>query len=356
VQGASGTPGPQGVTGPTGPFGGPTGPTGAAGVAGTNGPTGPTGMAGSAGTAGSTGPTGPSGPSCVDFVINSQADLQAIAPHVSNEHILSGNGTYCFGSFAMTAGRKIVIPSGAKVELKGHGTTSLLQGDIDGPILLLRSGSVVHLHDMKLQNTRTTGTPRSLESDTTEAYIHDIAIMCEFGEGVRVTSTQSSGSRFFATQLRISNCQTGISCRGGEVFLNNYDCEALTRGVSIDGSHGGLQWIGGRCGSYTYGLRINAACYSILLHGVTATSGSEFVRYESGSIDRVNIMGNTVSVTTTAVNWNSGAIPADGLVIVGNNFDMNTPFGGGFSHTTGRVNSKANTKNGGLMQETPIVT
>jgi hypothetical protein len=257
-------------------------------------------MAGSAGTAGPTGPTGPSGPSCVDFVINSQADLQTIAPHVSNEHILSGNGTYCFGSFAMTAGRKIVIASGAKVELKGHGTTSLLQGDIDGPILLLRSGSVVHLHDMKLQNTRTTGTPRSLESDTTEAYIHDIAIMCEFGEGVRVTSTQPSGSRFFATQLRISNCQTGISCRGGEVFLNNYDCEALTRGVSIDGSHGGLQWIGGRCGSYTYALRINAACYSILLHGVTATSGSEFVRYESGSIDRVNIMGNTVSVTTTA--------------------------------------------------------
>jgi hypothetical protein len=231
---------------------------------------------------------------------------------------------------------------------------SLVQGKVDnGPVLLIKSGATAHLHDFKVENTSTVATPRALESDTTETYVHEFAVLCASGEGVRITSTQPTGSRFFASQLRISNCQTGVSCRGGEVFLVNYDCESLTTGVSIDAAHGGFQWLGGRANSFTTGLRIQANCESIVVHGITAINGADFLLRSSGTVNRANVVGCTVANMTRGINW-SATLPTGGLSIVGNNFNMATPFTG-FTHTTARVNSKANTRDTALMSETPIV-
>jgi len=305
-----------------------------------------------------TGATGPAGLSCVDFVINSQADLEAIASAGGGTtHTLTADGTYCFGAFTLTPQHSIVVPAGRRVELRGHGTNSLVQGSVDnGPIFNLQgisgSNATVHIHDFKVNNTSTVGTPRAIESSTTEAYIHDFAVLCGSGEGMRIT-----GGRLFATQLRISNCLTGVSCRGGEVFLQNYDCESLTNGVSIDDpSHQGLQWIGGRINSYTSGIVVGASCQSIILQGVTGLSGVDFVRRTgSATINRVAIIGNTLASTTNAINWpNSLGFPQLGLTIVGNVFNVGTPFVG-FTQTSQRVNSKANVGPSGLMSETPIV-
>jgi hypothetical protein len=374
--GSVGAAGPTGAVGAIGPTGvgvvGPTGPTGSGGVAGATGPaganggvgpTGPAGTAGSIGPTGSagaigpTGPlgaTGPSGASCVDFVINSQAQLDAIAPPSGSIHTLPSDGTYCFGGFTLTAGRQIVVPNARKVELRGHGTSSVVQGNVgNGAVLVLQANATVHLHDMKVENTSSTATPRALESATTEAYLQDVAFLCGNGEGIRVT-----GGRLFGTQVRISNCQTGVSCRGGEVFLVNYDCESLTNGVSIDAAHGGFQWVGGRINAFTTGLRFNtgSTCQSVVLQGVTAVSGLDFVSHlpTSVSVNRATIMGNTVATTTRAINWTAANVPTLGLLIVGNTFNVTTPFNG-FDRTSARVNVKANSGPSGLLSETSLV-
>lgn len=315
--------------------------------------------------AGPPGPPGPASAGCVDFVINSQADLDSIAPAVNNVHTLSGNGVYCFGAVTLNAQRRIVVPATLKVELSGHGTMSIVSGNVDdGAVFSFETNgtdnAAVHAHDMKITNTSTVGAPRAVQSATTELYVHDLAITCPGGEGIRVTA-----GRTFATNLRITNCLRGVSCQGGEVFLENYDCEALTVGVSIDGTHGGMQWIGGRCGSYTTGLSINANCESIVLQGVTATSGADFVKWNSGTVNRAQVSGNTVSVTTNGIDWAAASIPTIGLSVIGNMFNVSnatSPFVN-FTHLTARVNAKANFRVGGTtppavpgpMAETPLL-
>lgn len=319
----------------------------------------PRGPAGPAGAPGPAGPPGPAANSCVDFVINSQADLNNATTPSGNDHIVNTDGTYCFGAFSLTPQHRIVVPSGLKVEFLGHGTTSLVSGNVDsGPVLLIQAGSTVHVHDFKLENTSAVATPIAMQVETTEAYVHDFAVRCNEGEGVRVTT---SGARFFASQLRISNCKTGISCRGGEVFLINYDAESVDDAVSVDSTHGGVQWLGGRCANLTRGLRVQADCESIVLQGLTAVNLVHFVTRIAGTVNRANVNGNTVANINTglggaAINWASASIPTGGLVVVGNNF--NVPFANvfsGFDHTTGRVNSKANSRDTALMSETPFI-
>jgi hypothetical protein len=356
--GATGPAGPTGLVGATGSTGS-TGSTGATGVAGATGATGATGSAGPTGATGATGATGVATASCIDFVINSQADLDAIAPGAT-DHVLPADGAYCFGAFTLTPGHRIVVPNGRRVRLQGHGSSSLVSGNVnDGPVLLLQANATVHAHDFKITNTSTTGSPRAVESATTEAYFVNFAafinVASAVGEGIRVV-----GGRFFATQLRISNCITGVACRGGEVFLTNYDCEALTHGMSIDANHSGLQWIGGRINAYTgSGLQIAATVQSIVLHGVTAvtaTNGADFVRYVSGTVNRATVMGNTVTGVGGArgINWASGNLPSTALSLVGNTFNVNPPING-FSAASARVNSKANVSGTGLMTETALV-
>jgi hypothetical protein len=171
-------------------------------------------------------------------------------------------------------------------------------------------------------------------------------------EGIRVT-----GGRLFATQVRISNVVTGISCRGGEVFLVNYDCENLTNGVSIDANHSGIQWIGGRINDYTIGLQITNGCQSIVLQGVTAVgtgATDSFVKRTAGTVNRATVMGNTVAVTANGITWALASIPTLGLTIMGNTFNVTTPFSG-FSRSDPRVNSKGNIGPSGLMSETNLV-
>jgi hypothetical protein len=300
---------------------------------------------------------GPAGRSCVDFVINSKEELDAIAP--GTDHVLRQDGAYCFGSFALDPSHHITVPSGRKVELRGHGTSSVITGNIDGAVLVLQSGCTVHAHDFKITNIRTQGAPRAVDSATTEAYFVNFAAFINddnhIGEGIRVT-----GGRFFATQLRISDCGTGVACRGGEVFLMNYDCEDLEHGVSVDASHSGLQWIGGRINAYvTTGLRIAADVQSIVLQGVTAVTNSEksdFVRWTAGKTDRATIMGNTLFGEQGArgINCGKDRVPTLGLAIVGNTLRVGAPLEG-FDHRTKNVNSKANIGPNGLMKETAIV-
>ncbi|HEU4583747.1 MAG TPA: hypothetical protein VFS67_36065, partial [Polyangiaceae bacterium] len=230
-------------------------------------------------------------------MINAEADLLAAgATLAGNAYTLNADGTYCFGPFTLTPARQIIVPDGRKVVLLGHGTKSLVQGNIDnGAVFVFQGQATVHMHDLKIKNNSALAGSRGIESSTTEAYLHDMAIVSnDTSEGLRIT-----GGRLFATQLRISNVITGVSCRGGELFLQNYDCENLTNGLSIDASHSGLQWIGGRINDYAIALQVTNACQSIVLHGVTAVSGTDsFVKRTAGTVNRATIMGNTVAVTT----------------------------------------------------------
>jgi hypothetical protein len=152
-----------------------------------------------------------------------------------------------------------------------------------------------------------------------------------------------------------------VSCRGGEVFLVNYDCEDLTHGVSVDATHGGLQWIGGRVNAYTTtGVRLNAKIESVILQGVTAIStldSTDFVKWTAGEVNRATIMGNTLfaSDNSRGINWPANNLPRLALALVGNTLNAGTAVNG-FTASAARVNSKANIDRDGLMKETPIVT
>ncbi|HTV20936.1 MAG TPA: hypothetical protein VMG12_19760, partial [Polyangiaceae bacterium] len=321
---------------------------------------GATGATGATG-AGATGATGPAGLSCVDFVINTKEQLNEIAP--GTDHKLLQDGAYCFGNFALDPGHRITVPSPRKVELRGHGTSSMITGNVDGPVLLLEEGCTVHAHDFKITNVRTAGVPRAVDSATTEAYFVNFAAFInndanpKIGECIRVT-----GGRFFATQLRVSDCATGVSCRGGEVFLVNYDCEDLNHGVSVDATHGGLQWVGGRINAYvTTGVRINAKIESVLIQGVTAISTlgkNDFVKWSSGEVNRASIMGNSLFAADDArgINWTANNLPKLALAFVGNTLNVGTPVVGFAADEGARVNSKANIDRDGLMKETRIIT
>jgi hypothetical protein len=148
---------------------------------------------------------------------------------------------------------------------------------------------------------------------------------------------------------------TGVSCRGGEVFLHSYDVEGVGNGISIDAAHGGVQWIGGRISDFTAGVSVNGNVDSIVVQGVTAVNGSVFAAWFAGLANRVALMGNSVS-TTRGVSWPSFMVPTAGLTIVGNMFNVSgAVFEGGIGPTAPRVNSKANLGPTGLLSETPIV-
>jgi hypothetical protein len=347
--GATGPAGPAGATGPAGPAGA-TGPAGTAGPAGAQGPIGPIGPQGPQGPQGAQGPAGPAGQGGADFVINSQADLDTIAPPVGGVHTLAADGSYQFGAVTMTTGRQIVVPNGRRVELRGHGPGSLVQGSVDnGALFLLAANASVNLHDIRIANNSGAATPRAIESATTDAYLHDMAVTCNAGEGLRVTA-----GRLFATQVRASNAPTGVSLRGGEVFLNSFDLESVTNGVSLDATSAALSWIGGRINAFTNGVRIAAGTESIVIKGVHAVNGADFIARIAGTVNRAAIMGNSTANVPTGISWPSGNIPTLGLTIVGNMFGSGTAFDG-FTPSSARVNSKANVGSTGLLSETPII-
>lgn len=72
-------------------------------------------------------------------------------------------------------------------------------------------------------------------------------------------------------------------------------------------------------------------------------------------IERCVISSNDFGGTmTNGIDWDSGDLPQDGLLIVGNNFGPANPFSG-FNENTSNVNAKCNSESGGLVAETSIV-
>ena len=146
----------------------------------------------------------------------------------------------------------------------------------------------------------------------------------------------------FDTQLANGNCvrvqaASTIQIKGGRMSTN-----AVSRGsgLSIQGNiAGGLQF------HHVHGENISTS----------DASGEGLVQYVSGTVRRASIMGcDTATTVATAVNWASASIPTLGLALVGNAWDDPSPYNG-FTHTSARVNSKANLLQTGLMSETPIV-
>ena len=103
------------------------------------------------------------------------------------------------------------------------------------------------------------------------------------------------------------------------------------------------------------GVLINSGIGIVTVKGVTAISGDSFVTRAAGSVDRAALMANSASGVNFGVSWPAANAPTLGLVLVGNMFRANTATFNGFSHTSARINSKANLDTGGLMSETAIV-
>ena len=349
--GGVGIPGPTGPTGPTGPRGatganglaGATGATGAQGLPGVPGPVGPQGPAGPQGV------PGPPGPAAATFTIGSQADLDAIAPPLGNYNILRFPGSYEFTTFFLTPQRRIIVVTDAEVELRGRSADVEVGGVVDnGPTLELMEGSTVRVHDIKFRNSSNID-PRAVES-WGRATFHDVSVEANAGDGVRVM-----GGRFFATDLRVIQSIRGVNARRGSTFLSNYAPEGVQNALFIDGpGPDAVSWVGGGAYAATTAVRINGSVSSLVVSGVTSTSGGNFLVHDGGTVRTATLTGNSMSAGSFGVVWR-GSLPTLGLSIVGNTFDVSQDAFLEFTHTSPRVNSKANVDAAGLMPETPLV-
>lgn len=150
------------------------------------------------------------------------------------------------------------------------------------------------------------------------------------------TNTQFNAQQNDAACIRVNAAST-IQVMGGRMQTS---AASRGSGVRIAGNiAGGLQVEG------VHGEDISTS----------DASGEGLVQYISGTVRRAIVMGcDTATTVATAINWAAANIPTLGLVVVGNAFDDPSPLNG-FTHTSARVNSKANLLQTGLMSETPIV-
>lgn len=303
--------------------------------------------------------------SCIDFVINSQAELEALAPNVGNVHTLNQSGSYCWGSFPLDAARRIVVPAAVRQLHQGHGPSSrVVCTNIAGEVgWQLQAGAEVTMRDLTVVQAG-------------QGYALDCATDAVFST-FAAEATQGIAFRHSAGEMLASNVNllggTGAACLElNGVFAESHWTNLRIRGVTagdgvrVTGTYSSFLWVGGRIdnagGAGLDAVEIAAGAGNVV--GDVTIVGIEFggtwgdaVQHTSGTVDRCGIVGNSAEGGIgTLVDWFAANIPAGGLTVSANHTFI--PVGSYIQNHTvvsARCNYKGNTHSTGLFSETPIV-
>lgn len=345
----------------------------------------------------------PGGQSAWDTIVTDLGDLPAPVAGV----ITLPSGSYAIKAPVDLGTNILDVPAGNSVLIKGMGLTKVLSTNNAAPMLNVAGEAA--LETLALANAGGSALQCSGLANL---------LFCRLDASVGVAVTQTSG-RLRDLGSRFTGASNGMSISGGdrtelietllqggtgnalvltgasvmEVRLGSCDLESSAaptllvnaadsdliveetdiRCTQANGdciqvlSAGTLQFIGGKwstdIASRGNGLHIAGNVQGGLqVVGVHAedistsdASGEAFIVWTAGTVRRATVADcNTSTTVSTAINWPAANIPTLGLTIVGNTWDDPSPYVG-FTHTTARVNAKANLFQTGLMSETPIV-
>lgn len=337
------------------------------------------------------------GSSAFDHVVETLADL----PTPSSGVIELTDGSWAFKNSIDIGSNVLSVPAGTTVLLKGMGgfNEKKLSGD-DTRVLVLEGSAYIET----LTIEATAGAAVELASPSNSTLTSRSCYFSGDTQGVtmaggiwrdalsRVTGGQEamvltggslnlSQTRFLAgteaaftasggnaVDVTMLGCLLHASsttafrcdCSDGDFYLvdTQIECAAAGSPTLVASLALSLQFIGGRWtgDGGSQGLLIDG---NITRHlqvlGVEGHAFSSFIERANGTVRHATVQGcSTFSDVTTGVTWAAANIPTNGLSLVGNNFDTATPISG-FTAASARVNSKANTSAGALMQETAIV-
>jgi hypothetical protein len=150
-----------------------------------------------------------------------------------------------------------------------------------------------------------------------------------------------------ASQLQMQNC----SVQNGD---DGTSCVNLHSGAYFRMFGGELINVPG---TGAPGLVITGNFTDILLDGVRVDGCAQGVFLGAGTVGACSVIGcRCESNCTNAIQWASAFIPTQGLLIVGNRWNLaaGSCFNG-FTAASARVNAKANAYSAGLLTETAIV-
>lgn len=314
------------------------------------------------------GPTPPAAAGCVDFVFNSQAELEAQFPAVAGVHTLNQDGSYCWGEFALTAGNRVVVPTGMRQLHQGHGPSSEVQFDNGAGVVgfMLDSGSEVMMRDMHI--TQLGADAIGLRPDGTRVFLS--CLIVEADQGVAL---QHAANDLLAQNVRLiggTGDQALLLGPGGaaESHWTNLYIEGVTdgNGVTVQ-EYSTFMWVGGRVenagGAALDAVEIAAGAgvdiSDVSLIGIEfAGTWGDAVQHTSGDVHRCKLDGCSGEPGVgTLVDWLAANIPSPaGLTVVNCNTEISAAgFLQGHSQLSPRCNYKANTNASGLSTETPIV-
>jgi hypothetical protein len=159
---------------------------------------------------------------------------------------------------------------------------------------------------------------------------------------------------------------------GDVIYLNSATSELQLQNCTVFNGDDGTSCINLHSGAYfrmfggelinvptagAPGLVITGNFTDVLLDGVRISGCAQGVLLGAGTVGACSILGcRCESNCVNAIQWASGSIPTQGLVVVGNRFNLAAASCfNGFTPASARVNCKANLYNAGLLTETAIV-
>lgn len=204
------------------------------------------------------------------------------------------------------------------------------------------AGSVVRMNGGYIEGSFTTACFEATgNGNDIRAYISNLTMENSASNPVVSCRDATSGDfYFFGCSIRSSAAnQTLVEFDDISTFVVDHCdivCTNASRGdgIALSGTIGG-------------GGIVNACTFLDLDDAIKEDGLSDIERCVISSND----FGGTM---TNGIDWDSGDMPQDGLLIVGNNFGPANPFNG-FNENTSNVNAKCNSESGGLVAETSIV-
>lgn len=299
---------------------------------------------------------------CVDYAINSAAELEAAFPAAAGVHTLNADGSFCWGRFALTGGNRIAIPANQRQLHMGHGPDSLVSGLVDNALFTVDANAQTTFRDFAMVNTSTNAASACLNSAS-----FDCKLSC-MTMGATVLGVIHSGGVMLSQNLFIDGFNaatvggTGITLNGNlsESHWTNTRMQNCNSAGRTTGPYSSAVFVGGRVNNCGDGFRLEHGANSI---GDLSVQAMEFqalddaVQWVSGSVNRANVIGNTAAAdVTTLVDWQAANIPTDCLLVCGNVTSINAgSFIQNHAFNSPRANYKCNSRAGGLFSETPIV-
>ncbi|MCH9730989.1 MAG: hypothetical protein K0U84_15145 [Actinomycetia bacterium] len=354
----------------------------------------------------------PATESAFDYIITSRADLAAVVAPVGDAFNLPSGSYAIKDNLTLNANEYLVFPAANEILWMGMGpgkkvTSSGLTGQA---LLEIEAGAIVDMltctfegNDTDVATAQNAGTLRMTgcrfdggsgdgfqNQSTGETY----AVNCVFvapTASFDAYQNQGGDTRLIACELdsptqgnafRDETSNDGVAylttCKlfadGGSptVRLTNTDLDIWLTDCQIrnnddnDGIQVGdlssLSVVGGEIrntGTVTNadGIQFeNGGVSGVNISGVFFQNWEEcIIKTGTGDVNRATISNCDMVGASVGIQWSSGDIPPDGLLILGVRFNNVSTQTGGFNENTSDVNMKCNSANGGLLAETSIV-